>query len=163
MKINRYLFKKDGYVQEEDIDFSHETFDPYHIRKINKAHVVITGNDYDEILLLNLKISYEVIGVCSYSLEDVIYKSNISTSLSFSFEEEDEEIIHIDNPIFDIDQYVLGLIIADVPLRLIKKGAKLPSSGEGYRVITEDQYNEEQKNKTDPRWAALDNIDIDEN
>jgi uncharacterized protein len=162
MKISRFDFQKKDFKIEEDLDFSNEKFDPTHIRSIKNTHVIVTGVDYDDYLILNIKIKSDVIGVCSYSLEDVDYKVNISTSLTFTYNDDEEDTIHIDGPIFELDPYILDLIVADVPLTLVKKGAKLPSSGEGYRVLTEDEYNEEQANKTDPRWAALDDIDIDD-
>ncbi len=161
MKINRYQFQNKNYQIEDDIDFSNVTFDPTHIRGISNTHVVVTGNDYDDYLVLNIKIKADVIGVCSYTLEDIPLKVDISASLSFSFLEEDEDVIHIDSPIFELDQYILDLIIAEVPLTLVKKGAKLPSSGDGYRVLSEDEYNKEQENKKDSRWSALDDIELD--
>lgn len=161
MKINRYQFQNKNYQIEDDIDFSNVTFDPTHIRGISNTHVVVTGNDYDDYLVLNIKIKADVIGVCSYTLEDIPLKVDISTSLSFSFLEEDEDVIHIDSPIFELDQYILDLIVAEVPLTLVKKGAKLPSSGDGYRVLSEDEYNKEQENKKDSRWSALDDIELD--
>ena len=161
MKINRYQFQNKNYQIEDDIDFSNVTFDPTHIRGISNTHVTVTGNDYDDYLVLIIKIKADVIGVCSYTLEDIPLKIDISTSLSFSFLEEDEDVIHIDSPIFELDQYILDLIVAEVPLTLVKKGAKLPSSGDGYRVLSEDEYNKEQENKKDSRWSALDDIELD--
>ena len=163
MKINRYFFQNKDYVLEDYVDFSDASFDPTHIRGISNTHVKVTGTDYDDYLILNIKINSDVIGVCSYSLEDIPLKVKIDTSLTFSFLDEDEDVIHIDNPIFELDPYILGLIVSEVPLTLVKKGAKLPSSGEGYRVLSEDQYEEEQKNKVDSRWSALDNIELDDN
>ena len=161
MKVNRYLFKNKNYIVEEDLDFSNEKFDPNHIRQIGKTHVQITGQDYDDFLILNFKITSSVIGVCSYSLEDVPLTIKSEGSLSFTFEEEDEENIHIDSPIFEVDPYIIDLIVAEVPLKIVKKGKSLPESGDGYRVLSEDEYKKEQENKTDSRWAALDDIELD--
>ena len=160
MKINRLLFQNKGYSIEDDLDFSSQSFDPTHIRNIGKTHVKITGQDYEDFLVLNFEIVSDVIGVCSYTLEDVPLTVKVNTSLTFTYEEEDEETIHIDNPIFEVDEYILDLIIAEVPMKIVKKGAKLPSSGEGYRVLSEDEYNKEQEQKTDSRWAALDDIEL---
>ena len=160
MKINRLLFQNKGYSIEDDLDFSSQSFDPTHIRNIGKTHVKITGQDYEDFLVLNFEIVSDVIGVCSYTLEDVPLTIKVNTSLTFTYEEEDEETIHIDNPIFEVDEYILDLIIAEVPMKIVKKGAKLPSSGEGYRVLSEDEYNKEQEQKTDSRWAALDDIEL---
>lgn len=160
MKVNRLLFQNKGYAIEDDLDFSSQSFDPTHIRNIGKTHVKIAGQDYEDFLVLNFEITSEVIGVCSYTLEDVPLTIKVNTSLTFTYEEEDEETIHIDNPIFEVDEYILDLIIAEVPMKIIKKGAKLPSSGAGYRVLSEDEYNKEQEQKTDSRWAALDDIEL---
>ncbi len=160
MKINRFLFQKKDYSLEDEIDFSNEKFDPNFLRHIGLAKVKICGQDYDDFLVLNIKIDVDVIGVCSYSLEDVPLKIKVDTSLTFTFDEEDEETIHIDNPIFEIDPYILDLIVAEIPIKVVKKGAKLPESGKGYRVLSEDEYNKEQEQKTDSRWSALDDIEL---
>ena len=160
MKVNRNLFKNKDYFIEDDLDFSSEVFNPNHIRKIGKTHVKITGNDYDDFLVLDFDIKSEVIGVCSYSLEDVPLNIKTNASLSFTYDEEDEETIHIDKPIFDVDEYIIDLIVSEVPMKIVKKGAKLPTNGNGYRVLSEDEYNKEQEEKVDPRWAALDDINL---
>lgn len=160
MRINRYLFQNDNYEISEDIDFSHESLNSSHIRKIGLAKVKVTGKDYDELLVLNISIDADVIGVCAYSLEDVPLRVRINETLSFSYEDEDEDVFHIDEAIFDLNPYILSLIISEVPLKIVKKGAKLPSSGEGYRVLNEDQYNSETKNKKDSRWDKLDDIEL---
>lgn len=159
MKINRLLFNNKDYVIEEDLDFSDVTLDPTHIRKINSAHVKVSGFDYEDYLILNIELDADVTSVCSYTLEDLPYKVHLKTALSFSYEEE-EDVIQIDGPIFELDPYLLDLIVSEVPLTLVKKGAKLPSSGKDYRVLSEDEYNKEQENKVDSRWAKLDDIDL---
>ncbi len=159
MKINRHLFNNKDYVIEDDLDFSNVKLDPTHIRKISNAHAKISGFDYDDYLLLNISLDADTIGVCSYTLEDVPFKVHINTTLTFTYEDE-EDTIKIDNPIFDIDPYLLDLIISEVPLTLVKKGAKLPTSGNGYRVISEDEYNKENENKVDSRWSKLDDIEL---
>ena len=160
MKINRFLFQNKDYSLEDDIDFSNAYLDPSHIRKIESTHVKVSGVDYEDYLILNLDITTSVVGVCSYSLEDVHLNLHFKADLSFTYDEEDEDNNVIDGPIFDLDPYVLDLIIAEVPLKLVKKGAKLPSSGEGYRVLSEDEYNKEQENKADSRWDKLNDIDL---
>lgn len=159
MKINRHLFTNKNYVIEEDLDFSSVSLDPTHIRKINSAHAKVSGFDYDDYLVLNIKLDADVIGVCSYTLEDVPYKVHVDTALSFSYEDE-EDVIQIDGPIFELDPYLLDIIISEVPLTLVKKGAKLPSGGKGYRVLSEEEYNKEQANKTDSRWDKLNDLDL---
>lgn len=162
MKINRFAFTNNHLEIEDDVDFSFAKLDPNHIRKIENTHVKVVGQEYDEIIYLELEINSDVTGVCSYSLEDVPLHLHFKESLEFSNEiEDDEEIIYVDKPIFEIDEYILELIIAEVPLKLVKKGAKLPSSGKDYRVISEDEYLKEKSEKKDDRWSKLDDIELE--
>ncbi len=163
MKINRFLFNQDKPVNfEESIDFSNAKLDPLHIRKIDNCLVKVSGHEYDDLLVLELDIKVDVIGVCSYTLEDVPIKLHFKEVLNFTDVEDDEEedIIYEPKPIFDLDPYILGLIISEVPLKIVKPGAKIPSSGEGYRVLSEDDYENEQKNKVDHRWDKLNDIKL---
>ena len=161
MKLNRLLFANKDYVLEGESDFSSLEFDPYHIRKIGKAYYQITGQIFEDLLMLNFHIVTDVIGVCAYTLDDVPIHLDFHDSLEISNEiENDEKIFFEKNLIFDIDPYVLSLIVSEIPAKIIKEGATLPKDGKGYRVLSEDKYLEEQKNKKDPRWDILDDIDI---
>ena len=136
MKINRYLFNNKNYSLEDDIVFTNLALDQTHIRDISNTHVKVSGVDYEDYLVLDVEVTSDVVGVCSYTLEDVPLKLHFKTSLSFTYDEEDEENNIIKGPIFDLDPYILSLIISEVPLKLVKKGAKLPTGGAGYRVMS---------------------------
>jgi len=160
MKLNRLLFSNPNYVLEGEIDFSSSTFTS-NIKKILSTSVKITGSEFEDLLMLKINIKANVVGICSYTLEDVEIPLDINENIEISNEiQDDDTIFYEPNNIFSIDDYILSLILANVPSKIIKKGAKLPSGGEGYRVLTEDQYEEEQKNKKDSRWDVLDSIDL---
>lgn len=161
MKINRFAFTNNHLEVEDDVDFSLAKLNPNHIRKINNTHVKVVGDEYEDIICLNLEIDTDVVGVCSYTLEDVPLHLHFKDSLEFSNEiNDDEDIIYVQKPIFDIDEYILQLIIGEVPLKLVKKGAKLPESGDVYRVISEDEYLKEKSEKKDDRWSKLDDVKL---
>ena len=161
MKINRFAFQNNQLEIEDDVDFSLAKLDPNHIRQINNTHVKLKAQDYDDLICAEFEITCDVIGVCSYTLQDVPLHLHFKDSLEFSNEiNDDEDIIYEDKPIFDVDGYILQLIIGEVPIKLIKKGAKLPESGEDYRVISEDEYLKEKSEKKDPRWSKLDDIEL---
>ena len=161
MKINRALLSFGNTKTFEDsIDFFHAELNPSHIRKIEKCDVVVTANDYDDLLYLDIQINAVVIGVCSYSLEDVELKLNIKDQIVFSDNEDDEETYYCKDNIIDLDEYILGILLANVPVKIVKKGAKLPKGGNDYRVITEEEYEQEKKKQPDPRWAKLDSVQI---
>lgn len=164
MKINRLTLRNsESKIFEEDIDFTGFEFDQYHIRNVPECHVVATATDAGETLIVDVKIKTKVIAACAYTLEDVELKYNIKDVLYFSDNEEDSESCFYEpNPIIDLDPYILGIIFSEVPVKVVKKGAKLPDSGKGYRVITEDELLKEKSERVDPRWAALDSIVLDD-
>ena len=161
MNLNRFLFQNNILELEEDIDFSSADIDHSHIREIKKCHVKMSAHEYDDLIVADFKVEADIIGVCAYSLEDVPLHLKFHDSLEFSNEiSDDEDIYFEEKPIFSLDPYILGLIIAETPLKIVKKGAKLPSSGEGYRVLSEEDYEKERKSKTDSRWSKLDDLDL---
>ena len=161
MKINRALLTN-GVTKsfEEAIDFSHIEFDKSHIRSIQDCNVKAVATDYESILCIDVEISALVIGVCSYSLEDVEIPLKIKDQLVFTDDETDEDNYYAKDNIIDLDEYILGILLANVPFRIVKKGAKLPGDGNNYRVISEDQYQKEKEKKPDSRWGALDDLDL---
>ena len=100
--------------------------------------VKAVATDYESILCIDVEISALVIGVCSYSLEDVEIPLNIKDQLVFTDDETDEDNYYAKDNIIDLDEYILGILLANVPVRIVKKGAKLPGDGNNYRVISED-------------------------
>ena len=166
MKINtRIIQQNKEYSLEDVVDFSTIDFsNSMIVRKLNEAKVKMKYRLYEDYLYVDLSISGEAILICSYTLEDVNYPYNYKDSLTFCFEEEleDEDIIYADKPIIDMDEYILGIILASLPSKIVKKGAKLPSDGAGYRVMSEDDYLKEKANKKDSRFDILDNIEFDD-
>ena len=163
MKINRALLTYGvSKTFEESIDFSKAELNPTHIRKIANCDVVAEATDYDSLLYVKLKIKSTVIGVCSYTLEDVELKLNIEDDLTFSDNKDDEDSYYCKDNIIDLDEYVLGILLANVPVKIVKKGAKLPENGKGYRVLTQDEYDKEKKNNVDHRWDKLDEVELED-
>ncbi len=161
MNLNRFLFQNHLLELEEDIDFSNEQLNQSHIRRIDFCHVKILAHEYDDLIVVEACVEAKVIGVCAYTLEDVELKLKFKDSLEFSNEvNDDEDIFFEEKPIFSLDPYILGLIVAETPIKIVKKGAKLPQAGDGYRVLSEDEYQQEKRNKSDSRWDKLDEVKL---
>ena len=163
MKLNRLLFNNKDYFLEGDIDFSSFEFDPYHIKQIGVAHFKITGQIFEDLLMLKMHISVDVIGVCAYSLDDVPLHLDFDDSLEISNEVEDDDTIFYEpNALFDIDPYILSSIVSEIPPIIIKEGATLPKDGDGYRVMSEDEYEVEEKERKRSLWDVLDDFELDD-
>ena len=164
MKINRLLLplNKDE-VFNEDIDFSKEKFDENHVKRIVSCSVNVTAHEYGDVLDVKIRGKASVIASCSYTLEDVPLDVSFKENFYFSNEVtgSDECFYEPSNEI-DLDPHILALILAEVPHNIVKKGAKRPSGGEGYRVLSEDEFLEERKNKKTSAFDILDTIEFDE-
>lgn len=163
MKVNRFqLLEGKKEIYEEDIDFSSYPFNDTHIRNIPFCHAKVELTDFGEILLAVFHIKVDVNAVCSYSLEDVPLHYEFDDQLEFSSEaSEDDSIIFEASNIIDLDTHILSLILAKVPIKVVKKGAKLPSNGDGYSILTEEEYEKQKANKKDSRWDILDSVKLD--
>ena len=156
MKLNRLTLPVGKEVIfHEDIDFSSYKGDPYHVRSIKSCHMDLSVLNYDELVVLSFKIKGEVMTTCAYTLEEIPYQYDIKESVELAGNEDDEfEMI---NETIDIDQILITLIVSNIPMKVIKKGAKLPSNGDGYRVLSEEDALKEKKASP---FDVLDDLDL---
>ena len=164
MKINRVTLplNKDE-VFEEEIDFLNQKFDENHVKRILSCSVRIVAHEYGDVLDCKVSGKANVIASCSYTLEDVPLEISFRDNFYFSNEVTGSEECYFEpGPVIDLDPHILALILAEVPHNITKDGAKLPKSGEGYRVLSEEQYLEEKKNKKNSAFDILDTIEFDE-
>lgn len=151
------LKRYEGALELKDtLYFDKETYKQvFSLNEIKKVNVIAKCSNYGNIIEIELSIKADLILQCSYSLEDVDYKLNFKETLDFSYDDIDDEIFEIQGNEIELDEYVLSLIIAHIPLRVKKSGAETISV-KGVKVISEDDFNEQEKEKLDPRLAALD-------
>lgn len=156
MKLNRLTLPTGKEVNfHEDMDFSTYQGDPYHVRSIKSCHLDLSVTNYDELIVLSFNIKGEVMTTCAYTLEEIPYSYHVKETIELADNEEDEfEII---NNQIDIDQIVITLIVSNVPMKVIKKGAKLPSGGDGYRVLSEEDAKKEKKSSP---FDVLDDLEL---
>ena len=147
----------------EDIDFSSQTFDENHVKRITKCSVKVDATEYGDVLRVQLSGEAEVVASCSYTLDDVPMKVKFHDDFYFSSEEDNSQDCYFEpSNNVDLDPHILALILAEVPHNITKKGASLPKSGNGYRVLSEEEYLEEKKNKKNSAFDILDTIEFDE-
>ena len=120
--------------------------------------VTLTGKGvyhaFNELLQLDLKVKGVMNVNCAYTLEPVDYpfESNFVLEFAFSNDETlDEDIIFCKGNTIDITPYVYEEIVCSIPLRVVKKDAKLLKKGKGWEFKDE----EEEEEQLDPRLAKL--------
>ena len=164
MTINRAILplnKTETF--KEEVDFSSQKFDDNHVRRIDKCSVKVDATEYGDVLRVQISGEAEAIASCSYTLEDVPLKVKFKEDFFFSSEEDSSQDCYFEPSVnVDLDPHILALILAEVPHNITKSGASLPKSGEGYRVLSEEEYLEEKKTKKNSAFDILDTIEFDE-
>ena len=157
--ISNYEINK-HYQVEEDIDLSKVVFpSDSRIKKIDSCHVIASFTRFDEAFDIELKVKGTLTAICSYTLSEFPFPFSFKERISAR--DDDEGDYKIQNNFIDLEGVIIALIDNAVPLNVTKPGAKKPDGGSGYRVLSEEELLEERKNNRDPRWAALDDIELD--
>ena len=164
MKINRATLKENKpETFAEDVDFSQQSFDDNHVRRINRCSVTVVATEFGDVLECKVSGEADVIASCSYTLEDVPLTVNFNETFYFSDSDDDSLDCYFEPGVeIDLDPHILALVLAEVPHNITKKGATLPKSGNGYRVISEDDFEKERQNKKNSAFDVLDNIEFDD-
>lgn len=116
------------------------------IKKLKNVYVkgkVIDAKEYG--LELNMNINGTMVLECSVSLEDTDYDFNIDVVENIEkigdFEENNSNLL-------DITSIIWENILMEIPLRVVKKDAKIKAKGDGWEFSLEED-------KTDPRFDKL--------
>ena len=118
---------------------------------------------YHKVIGISVDLKVKVTLECSYSLQpfDQDMEINEEVYIGDSLEDDEESII-IEKDEIDIETILLALITSNLPLKPIMPGAKRPQSGDGYRVIDEEQLAKDRSISGDLRFAKLDEIELDD-
>ena len=164
MKLNRAILPANKpETFDEEIDFSSLKLDENHVKKINKCSVKVIATEFGDVLQCSINGEADVIASCSYTLDDVPLHVNFKDTLYFSSEVMGSQECYFEPGVeIDLDPHILALILAEVPHNITKSGATLPKNGNGYRVLSEEDYVKEKQNKKNSAFDILDSIKFDE-
>lgn len=152
--------QKDGrFSFDEMLTFPDEMF--HNLSQINGLKDVnVTGlgrlDMKNRQLYVDFTIKGQMILPCAVSLENVDYPFTIDSSTVFAFykPEEDEDVIEVKRDTVDLTPIVFQEIMMDVPMRIVKEGATLKTKGNGWKVLNEEDI-EQDEDYIDPRLAKL--------
>lgn len=121
-------------------------------------------DEHDRELAVDVTVSGEMIVPCAITLKPLPYDFETKYQEVFSFyeaEHEEDDIIHITGEEIDLKPYLRSAVIADIPMKVIDPELKEYPKGDGWEVITEEQFAKEKEDEIDPRLAKLKELDID--
>ena len=134
MKLDlRKLYSLKKIDINEDIVFNNIDYRKMNITKINDIHATGYAKvNYEDNIELELDVNGSLVMPCAITLEDVIVPINVHIS---------EEILEntLNNDFFlDLLDILWENIVLEIPIRVVKEGAKLESQkGVGWEIISE--------------------------
>lgn len=162
MKFNKANLRRLSHIElEEDIAFPKEKMmaNPT-IIDIKNVHAVANISVFGELIKADVEIKGTFILECAYTLSPIKRSFRIQDTLQFSSEpQEEDDVLFAPDQDIDLDSYLFGLILTEAPLKAVKRGAKLPKNGKGFRVLTEEELANEKSEKGDPRFSDLDKFE----
>lgn len=129
------------------------------IRKISTVTVNgICTIDKDEIIF-NYSIKGEMILPCARTLVDVPYQLDINSTEVFTTDltlpsDNAEEIHPVIGEVVDLEPYIKEEIILNIPFRVFSD-EEIIEEGKGWTYFTEDEKEESDSDKIDPRLEKL--------
>ena len=145
-KLKTYQVSKIHF--NEKVDLTNNPVDDYRISEVKDVYVDgdVTINEQQELeLLATLKGT-------------MILKDDVTFEpVQYNFETEIEEIINDNSFIIDISDILWQNILTEIPSKIRKDDDDIELYGDGWRVISEEKYNEE-KNKQNNPFANLDEL-----
>ena len=148
--------EEDVVLNEEKLKFLPPLLD------VKKLHAKAKVHRYQDFIDVDLAIKADVVLQCSYTLKPFDYKLNEEDEIHFaSYDDGGDDIQIYKGNLIDLDPYIYNLLSAAVPTSPKAPGAKLPESGKNFRVLSEEEFNEEKNATTDPRFDKLKDLDFD--
>ena len=147
------------YFVDEVIPFDQSlSFDHSRLRDVKDVHIVGTiiplhGSSYFEF---KWSLTATMICPCAITNEDVQVPLSTTDEELISFDTvNDEQVLVLDDDVFDLTTYTLERILLEVPLSVVKPGEIKYPSGVGWRIVPESEYEATKDQTIDPRLAKL--------
>lgn len=144
---------------DEDIEFDKEALKNNQLLlDVKDLHLEGDGyfNDYEDKFEVGLHITGTLVCPCAISNQPVDVDLDSLYHETFVFHEEENLDVHVvKNDIVELLPIVFQLINLDVPLRVVSDDLKDYPSGEGWRVLSEAEYQKAKHDQVDPRLAKL--------
>lgn len=160
--IGKLVSGKENTFKEEVV-LSAEKFSIYPpLLEVKKLEVEAKVHRYSDFIDVYLSLKADVVLQCSYTLKPFDAKLEDEDEIHFSNNIEDGEDMQVYSGNFiNLDPYIYNLLSASVPTSPKSPNAKLPESGNGFRVLSESEYIKDKEESYDSRFDALKDFDLD--
>lgn len=153
--------------EDIDIDFS-SLYNPNRLIAIREVFAVgsVYYNKYTTQLVTDLTISGIMTVPCAITLEpfDIEFDAKIGEVFFFEKSEDtmDESFELVEEDDLDLTPYIVSAVISEVPLKAINPNLEEYPKGNGWQVMTEEEYTKIKSQEIDPRLAKLKDFKFEE-
>lgn len=144
---------------DEDIEIDASAFaNNSRINSVKDVHV--SGHGYldeeENRFYVQLNVSGTMMVPDAITNEEIEYPFETDSDETYVFEEVDEDGARfVTNEVIELLPAIIDDIMLEVPLQVTNASENDYPSGDGWRVITEEEYQKSQGQRIDPRLAKL--------
>lgn len=155
-ELNQY---ENQLILDEDVVIDAEAFqNNSRINAVRDVHV--SGHGYlDEdadTFYVDLHIEGTMLLPDAVTGEEISYPFETESEEIYSFEDTDEDGVWlVADDVIDLLPAVIANILLEVPMQVTIASSEDYPKGDGWRVVTEEEYQKDQQEKQDPRWDVL--------
>ena len=148
------------YIEfDEDIEFDKSSLDNNKLLlDVEDLHVEGDGtfDEVEDLLRVNMHITGTMICPCAITNEPLSVDLDSDYDECFAFHDTNDLDVHVvKNDVIELIPVIFQLINLDVPMHVVKEGIAKYPSGDGWRILSEDEYQKAKRSSIDPRLAKL--------
>ncbi len=156
----------DEKVYQENIEKI--SFDDYpYLRSLEDIEAeIIIDRDMIDRLIAHVRVFGKMICPDAMTLQDVMVPFEIEDDSILYFDDIDAERIDEEENAYcvidglDTIDFLLSFILPEVPIKVVSEEKKEYPKGDGWKVMTEAEFEESRKAKRDSRWDILRDLEI---
>lgn len=138
-----------------DIDIKEIVVDdnPYLRRLIDNKGYLSFFYDYSDKLCLDYEIEGQMVCPDSLTLKDVYQDYHLEGEEEVVFNENEEGLFIYGD--IEIEKLIYNIVLPEVPIKVENSNKTRYYSGDGWSIMSEEEYDNSQKDKIDPRLQIL--------
>ncbi len=150
------ILKKGHLTFEKDYHQGDLTLNSKDIIEFQSAHATFDIDHLGNFVIIKIGLDFSLVLKSTRSLKPVPYSNHDEDEITYTLKGEgDDEILKFEGEELDLDEHVVSLIISSLPCKIYRDDDEINVAGDGYEVISEDEYYRRQQEAEDPRLEKL--------
>lgn len=160
LELKQNIHIDEDFEVPENFNYNHDL-----ITKISNLHVEGAFKYHESIKTVDVRafITALVSGIDSRDGSSIELEQEVEWNDQYVFELEkgqpESNLVLGDE--FNILEYAIEQIVLNIPINFSKNNGKIDFVGKDFKLLSEEEYQEELDSKMDPRWEKLKDFKVD--